>query len=130
MNKKVFVILFLLVSFSVNAKYVRKLKEPDFFIPEIDKMHKIEKLPVMNIKSDVIKKEIYKKPDYKKKYDEYLRDVNVFAKTRTMPENNVLQNDLASMNTGDVFEVEESSFDYSNYKEYVKFEKILKNILK
>ena len=43
---------------------------------------------------------------------------------------NVLQNDLASMNTGNVFEVEESSFDYSNYKEYVKFEKVLKNILK
>ena len=45
-----FVILFLLIVDDINAQYIRKIKEPDFFMPENAKLHKQEKLPSLNIK--------------------------------------------------------------------------------
>ncbi|MBQ9236087.1 MAG: hypothetical protein IJ184_06465 [Alphaproteobacteria bacterium] len=44
--KKIGLFLFLLLFASgAYGQYMRKLREPDFFIPEADKMHKQEKIP-------------------------------------------------------------------------------------
>ena len=52
MKKIIVVILFFVVSFRLaDARYVRKVREPNFFIPKADRMHKPEKLPKLeNIK--------------------------------------------------------------------------------
>ena len=121
-----FVILFLLIVDDINAQYIRKIKEPDFFMPENAKLHKQEKLPSLNIKkidnslaetqknfqdNNLSEKEkvsynkslydIREVPDYKNKYDEYIRDIKIYDNTKQMPENPELEKDLAKMNSNE-----------------------------
>ncbi len=92
---------------------MRQLKEPDFFIPAKDRMHQPEKLPkiqVLRKNSEVVKKEKKKEhfvsvPEYKNKYDKYMANLTVFAKTKTMPEDKELEADLAAFAEGEIFEV-------------------------
>lgn len=52
------VLLFLVTGVSLtNAQYVRKVKEPDFFIPDQFKMHKAEKIPQRKIKQQNIEEQ-------------------------------------------------------------------------
>lgn len=125
-----FAFLFLLIINDINAQYIRKIKEPDFFMPENAKLHKQERLPSLNIKkidnsleetqknfqnnnqdNNLSEKEkvsdnkslydIIEVPDYKNKYDEYIRDIKIYNKTKQMPENPELEKDLAKMNSNE-----------------------------
>lgn len=119
---------------SADARYVRKLKEPDFFIPENQRMHRPEKLPkIVVIKPQPeVKKEVLKQiPDYKTKYNSYLADMAVFAHSKMLPENQKVEADLAAMDSGDVFEVTAEAPQKLTAQEqkefYLLVEKILKN---
>lgn len=121
----VLIILFLSVS-NVLAQYKRKLKEPDFFIPYNDRMHKPEVLP--KIKKSIKKtpndkyknKTLFKeKPEYKKIYDSYLNEINNFRLTKKFEENKILDNDLTMMINGDIFEVgDDTSLDINTQEQY------------
>ena len=132
--KKISLVLFfvLMVAFSAHAGYVRKLKEPDFFIPEQNKMHQQEKIPSIegwNKPETKPKQEVfYEKPDYKKKYSEYIEDIKILSRVGNLPENKELESDLQAMD-GTVFEVEESAETESFSKEKEKFEEISLEIL-
>ena len=133
--KIIFVMAFL-VSFSVQAVYVRKLKEPDFFIPEGEQMHLQEKLPPLkDVHGKIVsvneKEDIYTEvPEYKKKYDNYLEDVAVFIKTKEMPENKVREEDLKAMESGEVFEVTQEASQEARTKEQKEFNTLLQKIVK
>lgn len=133
MNKLIAVLLIAAaVVFSADARYVRKLKEPDFFIPEQDKMHKPEKLPkivVLKPKAKVKEKKFTKIPEYKTKYNKYIASLAVFANTKTMPDNSEVQNDLAKMETGEVFEVTEEVSQEITAKEQKEFYTLAAKIL-
>ena len=134
MKFKIIFVFAIFFSFSVQAGYVRKLREPDFFIPEGQQMHRQEKLPPVNRpvlrKKDVEKKEIYTEiPEYKKKYENYLADISFFVKNNEMPENAILENDLKAMETGDVFEVIQSVPENVTTKEHKEFELLVQEIL-
>lgn len=119
--------------FSADARYVRKLKEPEFFIPEQDKMHKPEKLPkivVLKPKTEVKEEKFTKIPEYKNKYNKYIANLAVFANTKTMPENSEVQNDLAKMETGEIFEVTEDVSQDITTKEQKEFYTLAAKILK
>lgn len=137
--KKFFLLVLCLffICFSAQARYVRKVREPDFFIPEQFKMHQQEKLPAVNVKftekTKIRKKETEKfteVPEYKEKYGEYLEDIKIFSKEGLMPENVKLENDLNLMSEGTVFEVTASAPENIVTKEHKKFEDIVDNILK
>lgn len=134
---KKFILLFLLVyfvCFAAQARYVRKVREPDFFIPEQFKMHQQERLPAVDKKfsqKQKIKQEVFSQiPDYKRKYGEYLADITAFSKDGIMPENKELDADLSAMESGDVFEVTESAPDKIVTLEHKQFDEELKRILK
>lgn len=127
--KKFIVLAFLLIfcAASATAQYVRKLKEPDFFIPAGEAMHKAEKLPEIKmipkeenkkteedevatktespkevISQPKVASSLYEKkeiPVYKSKYNQYIDDVMRFYSDRVMPKNEQLQKDLAEMNS-------------------------------
>ena len=128
--KVVFFIFFLLIS-TTEARYVRKLKEPEFFIPEYDKMHKPEKLPKVKVASSTIKKEqkLKKIPDYKNKYNEYIADLAFFSKTKEMPENSKLIKDLEAMKEGSIFEISENVTQDITTKEQKDFYSLAAEIL-
>lgn len=127
-NFIVIVFLGLFTAVLAHAQYVRKLKEPDFFIPAGSEMHKKEVLPEIKIipkkteKSETIqedgltvKNESIKKteninidaslkdkketPEYKKKYNQYIDDIMRFYSDGTMPKNDQLLKDLEAMNS-------------------------------
>lgn len=50
--------------------------------------------------------EAHEKPDYKEKYDDYLDDLKVIAKTGKAPKNAQLEKDLSQMNSDETFVVE------------------------
>ena len=132
--KIIFAVAFLF-SFSVQAGYVRKLKEPDFFIPEGEQMHRQEKLPPINQpnfkKKEIEKKEIFTEvPEYKKKYENYLEDISFFVKNNEMPENVALENDLKAMESGEVFEVTQNVPEVVTTREHKEFDQLVKEILK
>lgn len=85
-----------------NARYVRKLREPEFFIPDQDKMHKAEKLPQIKARGQESGDDI---PDYKTKYTKYLASINS-EKTEEYQE---LIKDLSKMESGEIFEVVEQN---------------------
>lgn len=115
--KKVFFICFVLVVFfnDAFAQYKRKLREPDFFVPYADRMHKPEVLPKLKKikkstnktpdnkeKNETLFKEI---PEYKKIYDNYLSEMTNFAAEKQFRENKNIDYDLSIMNSNDEFEV-------------------------
>jgi hypothetical protein len=149
-----FVILFLLIVDDINAQYIRKIKEPDFFMPENAKLHKQEKLPSLNIKkidnslaetqknfqdNNLSEKEkvsynkslydIREVPDYKNKYDEYIRDIKIYNNTKQMPENPELEKDLAKMNSNERKILNTPSPQKITSEEMANFYKIYKQIM-
>ena len=149
-----FVILFLLIVDDINAQYIRKIKEPDFFMPENAKLHKQEKLPSLNIKkidnslaetqknfqdNNLSEKEkvsynkslydIREVPDYKNKYDEYIRDIKIYNNTKQMPENLELEKDLAKMNSNERKILNTPSPQKITSEEMGNFYKIYKQIM-
>lgn len=133
MNKLIMVLLIAAAAvFSADARYVRKLKEPDFFIPEQDKMHKPEKLPkivVLKPKAKVKEEKFTKVPEYKNKYNKYIASLAVFTNTKTIPENKELTDDLAKMETGEVFEITEEVSQEITTKEQKEFYTLAAKIL-
>lgn len=129
--KIVFLSAFMLIAFDANARYVRKLREPDFFIPEQDRMHKPEKLPEINflVNNDRKMENFTKIPDYKLKYSEYLADMNAFAKNKILPENQKLNNDLAAMENGSVFEVVSETDNKISTKEQKEFYSLVEKMI-
>ena len=124
-----FLIVFLFYSVS-DARYIRKVREPDFFIPESDRMHKPEKLPVIEIKYKNIEKQTFKEiPEYKNKYNKYLADMDIFKKTGKIPDNIELEKDLSFMETGNVFEVITDDTDPVKTKEQSDFYLLAKDIM-
>lgn len=124
----VLIILFLSVS-NVLAQYKRKLKEPDFFIPYNDRMHKPEVLPeIKKIKKSINKtpdnkyknETLFKEiPEYKKIYDNYLKEIYNFRLTKKFEENKILNNDLTMMINGEIFEVgDDTSLDINTQEQY------------
>lgn len=111
-----------------EAVYVRKLKEPVFFIPEKDRMHKQEKLPV--IKNNVNKKNNKEKPEYKKKVDKYMNDLKQLDESGILPKDKELENDLADMQTGDIFVVDENMSENLNSEETKNFYLLVDDVLK
>lgn len=129
--KMLFFYLILFAVFDVQAKYVRKLKEPDFFIPEQDRMHKPEKLPEINFLANGFKSmPVFTKiPDYKLKYNQYLVDMAVFAENKKLPENKDLNDDLAEMNDGKIFEVNSNIDNKILTKEQMLFYSLVEKII-
>ena len=133
-----FFVLLILSSTTVVAQYKRKLKEPDFFIPYNDRMHKPEILPKLIKTENTINKTDEKKqtdeivfdekPEYKKIYDEYLIEINNFLLTKKFEEHKILDNDLFMMN-GDVFEVNDDILSDIKTQEQYNFYMLAKNIL-
>lgn len=138
-----------------HAQYVRKLKEPDFFIPEGEKMHQAEKLPEIKI---VVKKpeeqpenkgaeNILSKdnesvitaetpsslkniPEYKNKYNQYIDDIMRFYSDGTMPKNERLQRDLAAMNSDEKKPVIAPAPTQLTSEEMAKFYAVYQKMLK
>ena len=136
MIKKIVFVLGILIFLAAEASalYMRKLKEPDFFIPESDKMHKIEKLPeVEGLKnSEKKKKVVFKKvPSYKEKYGLYKDKLDEFVKTGVFTKDESLEKDIAEMNEEKVFEVVEEAPKTFETKEqfnfYVLANKLIEN---
>ena len=125
-------IIFFLGYFAIEAEalYVRKIKEPEFFIPQQDRMHKPEKLPP--IKTLIEEKQVvYKIPEYKNKYNQYVEEIESFVKTNMMPENKDLNEDLNMMSSGEIFEVKDEDIEEVATKEQKEFyfltDKIIQN---
>ena len=114
MNKTI--VLCLMIIFftaAAEARYVRKLREPDFFIPVDDRMHKPEKLP-----------------EYKKKYSRYLADMAVFANTKSFPVNEAFDADMAVFTDGKIFEVTETADQNITTREQKSFYSLVDSIVK
>lgn len=105
------------------AQYVRKRVEPDFFMPQ-GAINRPEKLPMprytegqeVTVKEarpgDVFENEVIDNPDadhadsdmentpeYKKKYDEYVKDLDNISQTGSIPESQALKEDLGQMDS-------------------------------
>ncbi len=141
-NMKNVVLFFLVMFFMLNnagAQYVRKIKEPDFFIPYKDRMHKPEVLnKIKKIKKTINK--TYKKnqkdnisfnktPYYKTIYDNYIKDINGYLITKKFEENEILENDLLIMNNGEIFEIKDDISNSIDTKEQYDFYMLAKQIL-
>ena len=135
-----FFLVFILMENNVYAEYVRKVKEPDFFIPYSDRMHKPEVLQKIKKQDKTITKTVKnnqkgkilfnKKPDYKNIYDNYIRDINNYLATKNFERNENLENDLSMMNNNDVFEIEDDSSNSIETQEQYDFYMLAKKILK
>ena len=97
---------------SAQGRYVRKQMQPNFFIPAKDSFNKQEKLPPLVKKVQSVKifsekqtleretsAEITETAGYMTKFDDYSRDIEYFDNNGEMPQNLVLENDLAEMNS-------------------------------
>ncbi len=113
-----FLILVMACQFA-EARYVRQLKEPDFFIPETDKMHKVEKLP--DSKKFIEYDRKINMPDYKKKYDVYLSNLKKFADSGELVLDDNIAVDIAKMTTGEVFVIEAETLPHINTQEQREF---------
>ena len=138
-------------SIRADAQYKRKIREPNFFIPESSQLHKPEKLPQIklpkkevavedkteidnskqenvanNVNNEVNKSliDIRETPSYKHKYDEYIHDIESFYKNGTMPENIELETDLAEMNSDAPKEITAPAPTQITSKEMGEFYKI------
>ena len=133
MNKIWLIIpVFILTAAVADARYVRKLREPDFFIPAGDRMHKPEKLPEIKAinQQKAVKKEVFTSvPEYKTKYNKYLADMAVFANSKVLRDNVELDIDLAAMENGDIFEVTAEAPQKVTAREQKEFYLLVKKIL-
>ena len=136
MNKTITVFLaMILFAAAAEARYVRKLIEPDFFIPADDRMHKQEKLPPVQktVSKDSAGEEKAKLtdiPEYKKKYSRYLADMAVFANSKSFPVNEAFNADMAAFTDGKVFEVTETADQKITTGEQKSFYFLVDSIIK
>lgn len=137
MNKTITVFLaMILFAAAAEARYVRKLIEPDFFIPADDRMHKPEKLPPVQkiVSQDSTEEEKQVKftdiPEYKKKYSRYLADMAVFANSKSFPVNEAFNADMAAFTDGKVFEVTETADQKITTGEQKSFYSLVDSIIK
>ena len=136
MNKTI--VLCLMIIFftaAAEARYVRKLREPDFFIPADDRMHKPEKLPPVQktVSKDSAGEEKAKLtdiPEYKKKYSRYLADMAVFANSKSFPVNEAFNADMAAFTDGKVFDVTETADQKITTGEQKSFYSLVDSIIK
>ena len=136
MNKTI--VLCLMIIFfaaAAEARYVRKLIEPDFFIPADDRMHKPEKLPPVQktVSKDSAGEEKAKLtdiPEYKKKYSRYLADMAVFANSKSFPVNEAFDADMAVFTDGKIFEVTETADQNITTREQKSFYSLVDSIVK
>ena len=112
--------LFMLVvlgSSNVSAEekqFVRKQLEPSFFVPEsvkpkaenlaLPKYREVEKEEFVGSNA---KDNLEKSPVYKKKYNEYSKDLEHIKQTGNMPKNDNLNKDLEKMNSNDRVDVKD-----------------------
>ncbi len=134
----------MMIASIAEARYVRQVREPDFFIPANDRMHKAEKLPkikiikpiqkpvkTVEVKTTETKKEVYTTvPEYKNKYGKYVANLAVFAKSKIMPEDKELEEDLKVFNEGEIFEVTQEAPQKITSAEQRAFYDIANEILK
>ena len=135
-----FFLVFILSENNVYAEYVRKIKEPDFFIPYSDRMHKPEILPTVKKQDKSINKTVKnnqksktsfnKKPEYKSIYDNYLKEVNNYLLTKKFERSDILEADLSVMSDGNIFEVKDDSSTSITTQEQYDFYMLAKKILK
>ena len=120
-----------------DERYVRKMLEPDFFIPDTDKFNRPEKLPPIYLNGKKItavahqqseSSSLDSEPNYKKKYKQYHNDLENVAINGEVKPNEELSDALDSMKDGDVFEVKEKPSQESDVKN--RFEKALVETLK
>lgn len=113
-----------------NERYVRKMPEPEFFIPEGDKFNRPEKLPPIYLngkkvtgsgEEETAQNAAPQKPGYQQKYGQYQEDLKSIAVNGEIAPNKELDNALESMKTGEVFEVKETPSQNSEVKD--RFEK-------
>ena len=134
-----FFLIFILLGNNVAAQYVRKVKEPNFFIPYNDRMHKPEVLQkIKNNEKSVSKTgkiknknklSFNKNPEYKNKYDNYIKEINNYLLYKKFDENNLLDTDLSEMSEGNVFEVNDDVSTSIETQEQYDFYMLAKNIL-
>lgn len=99
-------------------------KLPDFYVFEEEQYHEVKPKPVAVKQNQITNNEapietmvvqkveeesIYLKtlknmqvketPEYKNKFDEYMKDLNIIAEQNIIPENKTLENDLAKMDS-------------------------------
>lgn len=137
MNKTIVLCLMMIFfTAAAEARYVRKLREPDFFIPADDRMHKPEKLPPVQkiVSQDSTEEEKQVKfteiPEYKKKYSRYLADMAVFANTKSFPVNEAFDADMAVFTDGKIFEVTETADQNITTREQKSFYSLVDSIVK
>lgn len=118
------------VAFTAQSRYVRKQRQPDFFMPEKVHFNQPEKLPALP-KKEVIKK-VQKKetsiaeikseaktesvvfvPEFQRKFDDYNHDISYISRSGEIPQNELLTADLAAMNSNARFLVEEKPWQES-----------------
>lgn len=133
-----------------DFSYVRKLKKPDFFIPE-SALQQPEKLPTpkyykgsdetvkvvrhqaevkvlsQNREEEGSEEKITEEPLYQHKYDEYTNDLEHISRTGKIPENKALQKDLKKMNSEERVVVKKKPYQTRPVKE--QFDKALENSL-
>lgn len=134
--KKYFICCFgsiLLLSAAAAAqseRYVRKMPEPEFFIPESDKFNRPEKLPPIYLngkkvtgsdEEETVQDAAPQKPGYQQKYVQYQEDLKSIAVNGEIAPNKELDNALGSMKNGEVFEVKETPSQNSEVRD--RFEK-------
>ena len=134
-----FFLIFILLGNNVGAQYVRKVKEPNFFIPYNDRMHKPEVLQkIKNNEKSVSKTgkiknknklSFNKNPEYKNIYDNYIKEINNYLLYKKFDENNLLDTDLSEMSEGNVFEVNDDVSTSIETQEQYDFYMLAKNIL-
>ena len=135
MVKKIFFVLVFFVNFafSANAVYVRKLKEPNFFIPESDRMHKQEilnrKVRYNNVKAKKFLIEM-KNPEYKEKAVFYKKSLDEFVKTGEFIKDETLEKDMENMKEAKVFEVVEEAPKTIETKEQKNFYSLVDKVIK
>lgn len=112
-------------AFAQNGGYVRKTKEPEFFVPEKDGFNKPEKLPPVIVKKE--KNSVQETPEYQQKYEEYQQDIQKVGSGGEIAENEGLTQALTQMDSGAVFEVKKTPSQNSAAKE--NFERVLDETL-
>lgn len=140
-----------------QARYVRKQVEPEFFIPE-NTLSRPENLPIpryLSGEEQTVKQVVPERqqpktvqktleddllnetedsydenpaPDYQQKYEDYSRDLEHISRNGQLPENKVLTNDLAQMQSDQRIIVKRQAYQPRNAK--AAFDQALQNSLK
>ena len=123
-------LLFVWGGIAMETAFARELKEPNFFIPEKDRMHKAEVLPPIQVLMEDSDWDLVQNmPNYKRIYNKYLERMKIFAKEGKITEDSELNESLEKMQSGNVFEVTQTVPENSATKEYRDFICITENVI-